>query len=419
MERLLIKGGNSLSGKITCSGAKNAALPMIAATILCDEKVTLRNLPYLQDITTMFELLGSMGSEIMLDEKMDFTISSSNLKDIEARYELVKTMRASILVLGPLLAKYGRARIALPGGCAIGSRPVNYHLDALKELGAVINLRNGYIEASAKKLTAANIRFPNITVTGTENLMMAASLADGITTLSNVAMEPEIVDLADMLNSRGAYIEGAGTDKIIIKGVKNLSGTVFDIPADRIEAGTYLVAAAVTKGNITIDGIDPNRLMRVIDKLKNTGAEVEYENNSISLKMDLESPNPVDITTAPFPEFPTDMQAQFSVINAISNGTANIYETVFENRFMHILELNRMGCDIVVKGNHAFIKGVNSIYGAQVMATDLRASASLILAGLCANGETIVDRIYHIDRGYERIEEKLNYLGADIVRLPS
>ena len=419
MERLLIKGGNSLSGKITCSGAKNAALPLIAATILCDEKVTLRNLPYLQDITTMFELLGSMGSEIMLDEKMDFTISSSNLKDIEARYELVKTMRASILVLGPLLAKYGRARIALPGGCAIGSRPVNYHLDALKELGAVINLRNGYIEASAKKLIAANIRFPNITVTGTENLMMAASLADGITTLSNVAMEPEIVDLADMLNSMGAHVEGAGTNKITIKGVKNLSGTVFDIPADRIEAGTYLVAAAVTKGNITIDGIDPNRLMRVIDKLKNTGAEVEYENNSISLKMDLESPNPVDITTAPFPEFPTDMQAQFSVINAISNGTANIYETVFENRFMHILELNRMGCDIVVKGNHAFIKGVNSIYGAQVMATDLRASASLILAGLCANGETIVDRIYHIDRGYERIEEKLNYLGADIVRLPS
>ena len=419
MERLLIKGGNSLSGKITCSGAKNAALPMIAATILCDEKVTLRNLPYLQDITTMFELLGSMGSEIMLDEKMDFTISSSNLKDIEARYELVKTMRASILVLGPLLAKYGRARIALPGGCAIGSRPVNYHLDALKELGAIINLRNGYIEASAKKLTAANIRFPNITVTGTENLMMAASLADGITTLSNVAMEPEIVDLADMLNSMGAHVEGAGTNKITIKGVKNLSGTVFDIPADRIEAGTYLVAAAVTKGNITIDGIDPNRLMRVIDKLKNTGAEVECENNSISLKMDLESPNPVDITTAPFPEFPTDMQAQFSVINAISNGTANIYETVFENRFMHILELNRMGCDIVVKGNHAFIKGVNSIYGAQVMATDLRASASLILAGLCANGETVVDRIYHIDRGYERIEEKLNYLGADIVRLPS
>jgi len=419
MERLLIKGGKCLSGKITCSGAKNAALPMIAATVLCDEKVTLRNLPYLQDITTMFELLGSMGAEILLDENMDFTISSSNLKDIEARYELVKTMRASILVLGPLLAKYGKARIALPGGCAIGSRPVNYHLDALKELGAEINLRNGYIEASAKKLNGTNIRFPDITVTGTENLMMAASLADGVTTLSNVAREPEIVDLADLLNSMGANIKGAGTDKIIIQGVKSLSGTVFNIPADRIEAGTYLVAAAVTKGDITIDGIDPNRLMRVIDKLKNTGAKVEYDDNTISLKMDLESPNPVDITTAPFPEFPTDMQAQFSVINAISNGTANIYETVFENRFMHILELNRMGCDIVVKGNHAFIKGVNSIYGAQVMATDLRASASLILAGLCANGETTVDRIYHIDRGYERIEEKLNYLGADIIRLPS
>jgi len=419
MERLLIKGGKSLYGKITCSGAKNAALPMIAATILCDEKVTLKNLPYLQDITTMFELLGSMGAEILLDENMDFTISSSNLQDIEARYELVKTMRASILVLGPLLAKYGRARIALPGGCAIGSRPVNYHLDALKELGAEINLRNGYIEASAKKLKGTNIRFPDITVTGTENLMMAASLADGITTLSNVAKEPEIVDLADMLNSMGANIKGAGSNKITIEGVKNLSGTIFNIPADRIEAGTYLVAAAVTKGNVTIDGIDPNRLMRVIDKLKNTGAKLEYEDNSISLKMDLESPKPVDITTAPFPEFPTDMQAQFSVINAISNGTANIYETVFENRFMHILELNRMGCDIEVKGNHALIKGVNSIYGAQVMATDLRASASLILAGLCAKGETTVDRIYHIDRGYERIEEKLNYLGADIIRLPS
>ena len=419
MEKLLIKGGNTLSGKINCSGAKNAALPMIAATILCDQKVVLRNLPYLQDITTMFELLGSMGSEILLDENMDFTISSANLKDIEARYELVKTMRASILVLGPLLAKHGKARIALPGGCAIGSRPVNFHLDALKELGAEINLRNGYIEASAKKLRGANIRFSGITVTGTENLMMAASLAEGTTILSNVAKEPEIIDLANMLNSMGADIQGAGSDKIIIKGVESLIGTTFDIPADRIEAGTYLVAAAVTKGTITIDGIDPNRLMRVIEKLRNTGANIEYTDNSITIDMDKDCPQPVDITTAPFPEFPTDMQAQFSVINAISDGTANIYETVFENRFMHILELNRMGCDITVKGNHALIKGVKSIYGAEVMATDLRASASLILAGLCAKGETVVDRIYHIDRGYERIEEKLNYLGADIVRLPS
>jgi len=419
MEKLLIKGGKSLSGKITCSGAKNAALPMIAATILCEDKVVLKNLPYLQDITTMFELLGSMGSEILLDENMDFTISSANLKDIEARYELVKTMRASILVLGPLLSKYGKARIALPGGCAIGSRPVNFHLDALKQMGASITLRNGYIEANAPKLKGANIKFEGVTVTGTENLMMAATLAEGQTILTNVAKEPEIADLADMLNSMGAKISGAGSDKIVIEGVDKLKGTIFDIPADRIEAGTYLVAAAVTKGSITIDGINPNRLMKVIDKLRAAGAEIDYNENSISINMKLEFPNPVDITTAPFPEFPTDMQAQFSVINAISSGTANIYETVFENRFMHILELNRMGCDISVKGNHAVIQGVKSIYGAQVMATDLRASASLILAGLCAEGETVVDRIYHIDRGYERIEEKLNYLGANIIRLPS
>ena len=419
MEKLLIKGGKSLSGKISCSGAKNAALPMIAATILCEDKVVLKNLPYLQDITTMFELLGSMGSEILLDENMDFTISSANLKDIEARYELVKTMRASILVLGPLLSKYGKARIALPGGCAIGSRPVNFHLDALKQMGASITLRNGYIEANASKLKGANIRFEGVTVTGTENLMMAATLAEGQTILTNVAKEPEIADLADMLNSMGAKISGAGTDKIVIDGVDQLKGTIFDIPADRIEAGTYLVAAAVTKGSITIDGINPNRLMIVIDKLRAAGAEIDYNENSISINMKLEFPNPVDITTAPFPEFPTDMQAQFSVINAISTGTANIYETVFENRFMHILELNRMGCDISVKGNHADIQGVKSICGAQVMATDLRASASLILAGLCAEGETVVDRIYHIDRGYERIEEKLNYLGANIIRLPS
>ena len=419
MEKLLIKGGNTLSGTIACSGAKNAALPMIASTILSNEKVTLKNLPYLQDITTMFELLGSMGADILLDEDMNFTIQSNNLKDIEARYELVKTMRASILVLGPLLAKYGKARIALPGGCAIGSRPVNYHLDSLEQMGAEIVLKNGYIEASAKRLKGANIRFDGVTVTGTENLMMAATLAEGTTTLLNVAREPEIIDLADILNSMGAKIEGAGSDKITIHGVEKLSGTSFEIPADRIEAGTYLAAAAVTKGDIKIEGINPNRLMKVIDKLINTGAKVEYDENSISFSMTNDIPNPVDITTAPFPEFPTDMQAQFSVINAISSGTANIYETIFENRFMHILELNRMGCDISVNGNHAIIKGVKSLYGAEVMATDLRASASLILAGLCAKGETIVDRIYHIDRGYERIEEKLNYLGANIVRLPS
>ena len=419
MEKLLIKGGNSLSGKVTCSGAKNAALPMIASTILCDEKVVLKNLPYLQDITTMFELLGSMGSEIVLDENMNFTICSDNLSDIEARYELVKTMRASILVLGPLVAKYGKARIALPGGCAIGSRPVNYHLDALKQMGAKIVLKNGYIEASAKRLSAANIRFEGVTVTGTENIMMAATLAKGTSVLTNVAKEPEIIDLADMLISMGAKIHGAGSDEIIIEGVKNLQGTDFYIPADRIEAGTYLAAAAVTKGDITVNGINPDRLMKVIDKLKGSGAKIDFTENSISISMKRDQPKPVDITTAPFPEFPTDMQAQFSVINAISDGTSNIYETVFENRFMHILELNRMGCDINVQGNHAIVKGVKSIYGAEVMATDLRASASLILAGLCAKGETVVDRIYHIDRGYERIEEKLNYLGANIIRLPS
>ena len=419
MEKLLIKGGNALEGTINCSGAKNAALPMIASTILSDEKVTLKNLPYLQDITTMFELLGSMGSEIVLDESMDFTIKSNNLTDIEARYELVKTMRASILVLGPLIAKYGKAKIALPGGCAIGSRPVNYHLDSLKQMGAKIVLKNGYIEASAKRLKGANIRFNGITVTGTENIMMAATLAKGKTILSNVAKEPEIIDLAEMLNSMGAKINGAGSNQITIDGVDKLSGTSYEIPADRIEAGTYLVAGVVTKGDITIEGINPERLMRVIEKLKSSGAQIDLTKNSISLSMRKDVPEPVDITTAPFPEFPTDMQAQFSVINAISSGISNIYETVFENRFMHILELNRMGCDIEVSGNHAVIKGVKSLYGAEVMATDLRASASLILAGLCADGETIVDRIYHIDRGYERIEEKLSYLGANIVRLPS
>ena len=419
MEKLLIKGGNSLHGTINCSGAKNAALPMIAATILCNEKITLKNLPYLQDITTMFELLGSMGANILLDENMNFTISSNELLDTEARYELVKTMRASILVLGPLVAKYGQARIALPGGCAIGSRPVNFHLDALEQLGAKIELKNGYIEASAKELIGTSIKFDGITVTGTENIMMAACLAKGTTFLTNVAKEPEIEDLAEFLNEMGAKIKGAGTDEIIIEGVSKLKGTTFSIPADRIEAATYLAAATVTQGNICIKGINPKRLKKVLDKLEESGAEISYDKNSISLSMSKQKPKPVDITTAPFPEFPTDMQAQFSVINAIADGTSNIYETVFENRFMHIQELNRMGCDIEVNGNQAIVKGVKNLYGAEVMATDLRASASLILAGLCAEGQTIVDRIYHIDRGYERIEEKLNYLGADIIRLPS
>ena len=418
MEKLLIKGGRRLSGEINCSGAKNAALPMIAATILSDDDITLRNLPYLQDITTMFELMGSMGAKITLDESMNFILSSATIHDTEARYELVKTMRASILVLGPLVAKFGNARIALPGGCAIGSRPVNFHLEALKKLGASIELKNGYIEASAKRLKGASINFEGITVTGTENIMMAASLAEGRTVLTNVAMEPEIEDLAELLNAMGAQIKGAGTKEIIIDGVESLKGTSFDIPADRIEAGTYLVAAAVTGGDVKINGITPSRLLSVIDSLKSAGALVNSGDNFIKISM-TGKPKPVNIETAPFPGFPTDMQAQFSVLNAISDGNSYINETVFENRFMHVQELNRMGCDISISGNHANIVGVSRLSGAPVMATDLRASASLILAGLCADGETIVDRIYHIDRGYERIEEKLNYLGANIIRLPN
>ena len=419
MEKLKIIGGNKLSGSISCSGAKNAALPMLAATILSDKAITFKNLPYLQDITTMFEILGSMGADISLNENMDFTISTSNLHDFEARYELVKTMRASILVLGSLVARHGFARIALPGGCAIGSRPVDFHLDALEKLGAKIELKNGYIEASAKKLRGCEITFPGVSVTGTENIMMAAVLAEGETILRNVAKEPEVEDLANFLISMGAKIQGAGSDEIIIDGVDDLQGSIFSIPADRIEAGTYLIAAAITAGEVTILNIEPIRMNNILDKLKLSGATINVGENTIQLSMKDNVISPVDISTAPFPGFPTDMQAQFTVLNSLSNGSSVVTENVFENRFMHVQELNRMGCDITVKGSNAFIRGVPSLNGAPVMATDLRASASLILAGLCAKGETIVDRIYHIDRGYERIEEKLSYLGADITRLPN
>ena len=419
MEKLKIIGGNKLSGSISCSGAKNAALPMLAATILTDKAVTFKNLPYLQDITTMFEILGSMGADITLNETMDFTISTSNLHDFEARYELVKTMRASILVLGSLVARHGFARIALPGGCAIGTRPVDFHLDALEQLGAKIELKNGYIEASANKLKGCEITFPGISVTGTENIMMAAVLAEGKTILRNVAKEPEVEDLANFLISIGAKITGAGTDEILINGVSDLHGSIYTIPADRIEAGTYLIAAAITEGDVTISNIEPVRMNNILDKLKFSGATINVGNSHIHLSMNNKSINPVDISTAPFPGFPTDMQAQFTVLNSLSDGSAVVTENVFENRFMHVQELNRMGCNITVKGSNAFIKGVSALTGAPVMATDLRASASLILAGLCAQGETIVDRIYHIDRGYERIEEKLSYLGANITRLPN
>ena len=419
MEKLKIIGGKKLLGSISCSGAKNAALPMLAATILSDKPITFKNLPYLQDITTMFEILGSMGADITLNENMDFIISTSHLNDYEARYELVKTMRASILVLGSLVARYGLARIALPGGCAIGTRPVDFHLGALEKLGAKIELKNGYIEATSKKLIGCEINFPGVSVTGTENIMMAAVLAKGQTVLRNVAKEPEVEDLANFLNSMGAKIAGAGTDEIIIDGVENLDGTEFSIPADRIEAGTYLIAAAITGGDVTISNVQAPRMNNILDKLKLSGASVIEGDNTIQLIMDNDSILPVDISTAPFPGFPTDMQAQFTVLNSLSKGSSVVTENVFENRFMHVQELNRMGCDITVKGSNAFIKGVKALNGAPVMATDLRASASLILAGLCAEGETIVDRIYHIDRGYERIEEKLSYLGADITRLPN
>ena len=419
MEKLKIIGGNKLSGSITCSGAKNAALPMLAATILSDKPIIFKNLPYLQDITTMFEILGSMGADITLNESMDFMISTSQLHDFEARYELVKTMRASILVLGSLVARHGFARIALPGGCAIGTRPVDFHLDALEKLGAKIELKNGYIEASSKKLIGCEINFPGVSVTGTENIMMAAVLAKGQTVLRNVAKEPEVEDLANFLNSMGAKIIGAGTDEIVIDGVESLGGTEFSIPADRIEAGTYLIAAAITGGDVTISNVQAPRMNNILDKLKLSGASVIVGDDTIQLIMDNDCILPVDISTAPFPGFPTDMQAQFTVLNALSEGSSVVTENVFENRFMHVQELNRMGCDITVKGSNAFIKGVSALNGAPVMATDLRASASLILAGLCAKGETIVDRIYHIDRGYERIEEKLSYLGADITRLPN
>jgi UDP-N-acetylglucosamine 1-carboxyvinyltransferase len=419
MEKLKIIGGNKLSGSITCSGAKNAALPMLAATILSDKPIIFKNLPYLQDITTMFEILGSMGADITLNESMDFMISTSQLHDFEARYELVKTMRASILVLGSLVARHGFARIALPGGCAIGTRPVDFHLDALEKLGAKIELKNGYIEASSKKLIGCEINFPGVSVTGTENIMMAAVLAKGQTVLRNVAKEPEVEDLANFLNSMGAKIIGAGTDEIVIDGVESLDGTEFSIPADRIEAGTYLIAAAITGGDVTISNVQAPRMNNILDKLKLSGASVIVGDDTIQLIMENDSILPVDISTAPFPGFPTDMQAQFTVLNALSEGSSVVTENVFENRFMHVQELNRMGCDITVKGSNAFIKGVSALNGAPVMATDLRASASLILAGLCAKGETIVDRIYHIDRGYERIEEKLSYLGADITRLPN
>jgi len=419
MDKLIIRGGVPLQGEINISGAKNAALPILAATILADSPVTVGNVPHLHDITTTMELLGRMGAQITVDERMNIEVDSSNITEFFAPYELVKTMRSSILVLGPLLAHYGRADVSLPGGCAIGSRPVNIHLRGLTSMGAEIVVEGGYIRAKAKRLKGVHLTLDMITVTGTENLMMAATLAKGTTIIENAAREPEVVDLANCLISMGAQISGAGTDRIVIDGVESLSGTHYNILPDRIETGTYLVGAAMTGGKIKLKNTRPELLDSVLAKLVEAGADIGGDENSITLDMGGRKPRAVDVYTSPFPGFPTDMQAQFTAMNCIAVGTGTITESVFENRFMHVQELQRMGANLKLEGNTAISCGVDKLTSAPVMATDLRASASLVLAGLVAKGETVVDRIYHIDRGYETIEEKLAQLGAHIRRLPS
>lgn len=418
MDKLLINGGVPLNGEIRISGAKNAALPLMAATLLAETPITLRNVPHLQDITTTMELLGRMGVNLTVDEKLNVEVDSSTINDFCAPYELVKTMRASILVLGPLVARFGQAEVSLPGGCAIGTRPVNLHIQGLRAMGAEIEVSNGFIHAKAKRLKGAHLFMDVVTVTGTENLMMAAALADGRTVIENAAREPEVVDLANCLNAMGAKITGHGTDKIVIDGVESLSGADYRIMPDRIETGTYLVGAAITGGRVKLRDSDPNLLDAVIAKLREAGAEITCGEDWIELDMKGKRPRAVDIHTAPYPAFPTDMQAQFTALNAVAEGSGVITETVFENRFMHAQELARMGAKINVEGNTAIVTGVSKLTGAPVMATDLRASASLVLAGLVADGETMVSRIYHIDRGYECIEEKLHQLGARIRRVP-
>ena len=417
MEKLLITGGKPLTGEVKISGAKNSVLPILAASLLTGEEVTIGNVPHLQDVTTTISLLTEMGAKISIDEKMKVSIDASSVNKFYAPYEMVKTMRASILVLGPLLANFGEAKVSLPGGCAIGSRPVNLHIEGLKAMGANIKVLDGYIIAKAKKLKGAKISFSTATVTGTENIMMAAVLASGKTVIKNAAKEPEIIDLANCLRLMGAKIEGDGSSIIIINGVNKLKGCNYDVLPDRIETATFLVAAAITRGKLTLTHTRPDTIKIVIDKLRKAGARISIKNDIIILeaKSQLDA---VNITTNPYPDFPTDMQAQFIALNAISKGKSRVVESVFENRFMHVQELIRMGADIDINGNTAIINGVKGLTGAPVMATDLRASASLILAGLVANGETIVDRIYHIDRGYECIEEKLTKIGASIKRLP-
>ena len=419
MDKLIITGGIPLEGEIRISGAKNAALPILAATLLADGPVKVGNIPHLQDITTTMELLGRMGVELVVDERMNIEVDCSTIRELFAPYDLVKSMRASILVLGPMLARFGEAVVSLPGGCAIGSRPVNLHIEGLVKMGADVHVEGGYIHAKARRLRAAHLVMDLVTVTGTENLMMAATLADGTTVIENAAREPEVVDLANCLNAMGARISGAGSATISVEGVATLNGTHYDVLPDRIESGTYLAAAAITGGRVRIKDTQPRMLDAVIQKLREAGACVEVGDRWIDLDMKGCRPRATNIRTSPYPAFPTDMQAQFTSLNVVANGTGTISETVFENRFMHVHELQRMGADIQLEGNTAVIRGVDRLTAAPVMATDLRASASLVLAGLVAEGDTVVERIYHIDRGYESIEEKLAKLGARIRRVPA
>jgi UDP-N-acetylglucosamine 1-carboxyvinyltransferase len=418
MDKLQVAGGPPLEGEVRVSGAKNAALPILAATLLASEPVAIGNVPHLQDVTTMIELLGRMGVTVTVDERMNVEVDANTLRQPIAPYDLVKTMRASILVLGPLLARFGQADVSLPGGCAIGARPVNIHVAGLQAMGAEISIENGYIRARASRLRGARLVLDTVTVTGTENLMMAATLADGQTVIENAAREPEVIDLADCLNALGAKVRGAGTDTIVIDGVERLHGGSHRVLPDRIEAGTYLVAGAITSGRVHLKQVAPEHLDAVLVKLREAGATVTSGADWIELDMRGRRPRAIDLRTAPYPAFPTDMQAQFAALDTVADGVGTIIETIFENRFMHMLEMRRLGAEIRLEGSTAIIKGVPKLQAAPVMATDLRASASLVLAGLVAEGRTVIDRIYHIDRGYEAIEEKLSALGADIRRIP-
>jgi UDP-N-acetylglucosamine 1-carboxyvinyltransferase len=415
MQKLAIQGGSQLNGEIHISGAKNAALPILCASLLSSDALCLSNVPDMHDVTTMCHLLKQMGVLIETNGG-EVTLSAANIDKLEAPYDMVKTMRAAILVLGPLVARFGDARVSLPGGCAIGSRPVDLHIKGLQEMGAEIHIERGYIHATAKQLKGAHIFFDLVSVTGTENLMMAAVLADGVTVLGNAAREPEVVDLAQCLIAMGAKIEGAGSDTIIITGVDKLHGADYRVMPDRIESGTFLVAAAATGGNITLTEARADIMENVLEKLQEAGAVITVSGDMINLKMN-KRPKAVNVRTAPYPAFPTDMQAQFMALNCIAKGSAMVVETIFENRFMHVQELRRLGASIDVEGNTSVVKGCEQLQGATIMATDLRASACLVIAGLVAQGETVIDRIYHLDRGYEKIEAKLSQLGANIRRM--